>query len=51
MLDGGFRPQLFGVAMHLGNEPGYRRQEVLPVDDWRWHDWRRFPVAKSTKCA
>ncbi len=35
MLDGGFAPQLFGVAMHLGNEPGYCREEVLLVDDWR----------------
>lgn len=30
---------------------GYCREEVLLVDDCRWHDRRRSPVARSTKCA
>lgn len=31
----GFRPRLFGVAMHHGNDPLYNRPGVFVLDDWR----------------
>ncbi|MDT3679896.1 MAG: GNAT family N-acetyltransferase [Burkholderiaceae bacterium] len=35
MLDGGFRPQIFGIAMHRHDDPGYNREDAWVVDDWR----------------
>lgn len=35
MLDRGFRAMLQGVAMQLGNAPGYNRADCYVIDDWR----------------
>lgn len=35
MIDRGFRTLIQGVAMHRGNEPGYNRDGVYLMDDWR----------------
>ena len=35
MLAQGFRAEFQGVAMHLGNDPGYNREGVYLIDDWR----------------
>jgi GNAT superfamily N-acetyltransferase len=31
----GFRPDIFGLAMHRPNEPGYYRSDVFAIDDLR----------------
>jgi hypothetical protein len=31
----GFRTDLEGIAMQKGNEPGYNREGVYVLDDWR----------------
>lgn len=35
MVAYGFRTEIQGVAMHRGNEPGYNRDGVYLIDDWR----------------
>jgi GNAT superfamily N-acetyltransferase len=35
MLARGFRTMLQGVAMQLGNVPGYNRADCFVIDDWR----------------
>jgi GNAT superfamily N-acetyltransferase len=35
LLAEGFRTDLPGVTMHRPNEPGYDREDVLLLDDWR----------------
>jgi GNAT superfamily N-acetyltransferase len=35
LLDLGWRTDLQGVAMHRPNDPGYNRQGVFVLDDWR----------------
>lgn len=35
MLAGGFKPEIFGIAMHKPNEPGYNRADTWVIDDWR----------------
>jgi hypothetical protein len=30
-----FRTDIQGVAMHRPNEPGYNREDVYLIDDWR----------------
>lgn len=35
MLDAGFRPQIFGIAMHHDDDPGYNREDAWVIDDWR----------------
>ncbi|GAC1568192.1 MAG: hypothetical protein NVS3B14_16640 [Ktedonobacteraceae bacterium] len=35
MLKSGFRTDMFGIAMHKPNEPGYNRPGVYLVSDWR----------------
>ena len=35
MLAKGFRADAMGVVMHSPNEPGYNRQGVFLIDDWR----------------
>lgn len=35
MLADGFRPQILGVVMHRPDEPGYDREDVFLIDDWR----------------
>jgi predicted N-acetyltransferase YhbS len=35
MLDDGFRPAMYGVAMHRPNAPGFSRPADLVLDDWR----------------
>ena len=35
MLQGGFRTDVLGVAMHRPNEPGFSRKGVYVLDDWR----------------
>ena len=35
MLACGFRSDIIGVAMHKPNDPGYNRQDVFSIDDWR----------------
>lgn len=35
MLDRGFRIEMFGVAMHRPNVPGFCRGGVYAIDDWR----------------
>jgi predicted N-acetyltransferase YhbS len=35
MLDDGFRPAMYGVAMHRPNAPGFSRPSDLVLDDWR----------------
>jgi len=35
MMAYGFRTQLQGVVMQRPNEPGYNRQDVYLIDDWR----------------
>lgn len=35
MLARGFTPYILGVAMHRHNEPGYNREDVFLIDDWR----------------
>ncbi len=35
MLDSGFRPQIFGIAMHRDDDPGYNREDAWVIDDWR----------------
>lgn len=35
MLDRGFKTWLQGVAMEKPNEPGYNREDVYVIDDWR----------------
>lgn len=35
MMARGFRTDMQGIAMHKPNEPGYNRQGVYLVDDWR----------------
>jgi hypothetical protein len=31
----GYRTEIQGVAMHKGNDPGYRRPGSYVIDDWR----------------
>jgi hypothetical protein len=31
----GYRPFVYGVAMHRPNEPGYDRPDAFVTDDWR----------------
>jgi GNAT superfamily N-acetyltransferase len=35
MLERGFKTFRVGIAMQLGNEPGYNRPDCLVIDDWR----------------
>jgi hypothetical protein len=35
MLARGFRTDMQGVAMHRPDEPGYNRQDIYLIDDWR----------------
>ena len=35
MLASGFQPHILGLAMHRANEPGYNREDVFLIDDWR----------------
>jgi predicted N-acetyltransferase YhbS len=35
MLDDGFRPAMYGLAMHRPNAPGFSRPSDLVLDDWR----------------
>jgi predicted N-acetyltransferase YhbS len=35
MLRHGYRPSMYGLAMHRPHEPGYSRPEVFALDDWR----------------
>lgn len=35
MIDRGFRTDMQGIAMHRPNEPGYNRDEIFLIDDWR----------------
>jgi hypothetical protein len=35
MLEHGFKIERQGVAMHRPNEPGYDRDDVYVIDDWR----------------
>jgi GNAT superfamily N-acetyltransferase len=35
MLERGWKPTTYGVAMHRPDEPGYSRRGVYVVDDWR----------------
>jgi len=35
MIDRGFRTDMQGVAMQKPNEPGYNREEIFLIDDWR----------------
>lgn len=35
MLERGWRPITYGVAMHRPDEPGYSRRGVYVIDDWR----------------
>ncbi len=35
MLERAFRPRIFGVARHRDDDPGYNRDDVLTIDDWR----------------
>jgi GNAT superfamily N-acetyltransferase len=35
MIELGFRTEMQGVAMQNPNEPGYNRQDVWIIDDWR----------------
>ena len=35
MIDRSFRTDMLGIAMHRPNEPGYNREDVYIIDDWR----------------
>jgi hypothetical protein len=35
LLTAGFRTDIPGVTMHRPNEPGYDREDVRLLDDWR----------------
>jgi hypothetical protein len=35
MIERGFRTEMQGVAMQKPNEPGYNREEIFLIDDWR----------------
>jgi hypothetical protein len=35
MLERGFRTDILGLTMHRPNAPGYDREDVYVVDDWR----------------
>lgn len=35
LLDAGFRTDLPGVSMHIGNRPGYDAPDAFVLDDWR----------------
>jgi GNAT superfamily N-acetyltransferase len=35
MIERGFRTDMLGIAMHRPNEPGYNREDVYVIDDWR----------------
>lgn len=35
LIEHGFRTTIQGVAMHLGNDPGYNHEGVFVLDDWR----------------
>jgi GNAT superfamily N-acetyltransferase len=35
MIEWGFRTDMLGIAMHRPNEPGYNREDVYIIDDWR----------------
>ena len=35
LLARGYRPGMYGVAMHRPNDPGYSRPDVFAIDDWR----------------
>lgn len=35
MIERGFRTDMQGIAMHRPNEPGYNREDVFLIDDWR----------------
>lgn len=35
LLARGFRTEVIGVAMHRPNEPGFSREDVFVLDDWR----------------
>lgn len=35
LLAGDFRAEIQGVVMQRGNDPGYNREEVFAIDDWR----------------
>jgi hypothetical protein len=35
MIARNFRTDIQGVAMHWPNEPGYNREGVYLIDDWR----------------
>ncbi len=35
MLGGGFKPEIYGIAMHRPNEPAYKREGIFLLDDWR----------------
>jgi N-acetylglutamate synthase-like GNAT family acetyltransferase len=35
MLEAGFKPEIYGIAMHRPNEPAYNREGIFLLDDWR----------------
>lgn len=35
MIQMGFKTEFQGVLMTRGNEPGYHKEDVYVVDDWR----------------
>jgi GNAT superfamily N-acetyltransferase len=35
MIERGFRTDMQGIAMQRPNEPGYNREEIYLIDDWR----------------
>ncbi|MEW6604190.1 MAG: GNAT family N-acetyltransferase [Thermoproteota archaeon] len=35
MIERGFRTDMQGIAMHRPNEPGYNREDMFLIDDWR----------------
>lgn len=35
LIERGFRTEIQGVAMHRDNDPGYNREGVYLIDDWR----------------
>jgi hypothetical protein len=35
MLRGGFRAEIYGIAMHRPDEPATNREDVFAIDDWR----------------